>query len=207
MARTARAAAQIRRRLLPRAERRVAIVHAAAGAFARTGYVHTSMADIAAAAGITKLIVYRHFASKEVLYRAVLQTTFDGVAAQYRGAPEAGGFGVGARAFLAVARADDAGFRLLWRHACREPQFARYADKLRSEAVAVTRAALVARVPREHIEWAAHAVVGYLLEAVLNWLEFGNPARDEQFVVATNQALRAGVRAWARPPGATHRTK
>ena len=37
--------------------------HAAAGAFGRTGHVHTSMADIAAAAGITKRIVYRHFAT------------------------------------------------------------------------------------------------------------------------------------------------
>jgi hypothetical protein len=53
-------------------------------------------------------------------------------------------------------------------------------------------------MPREHLEWAAHAVVGYLVEAVLNWLEFGDPARDDRFVAATNQALRAGVRAWAR---------
>ena len=56
-------------------------------------------------------------------------------------------------------------------------------------------------MPREHLEWAAHAVVGYLVEAVLNWVELGDPARDEQFVTATNQALRAGVRAWARPAG------
>jgi len=175
------------------------ILRAAASAFARTGYVQTSMADIAAAAGITKLIVYRHFATKEALYRAVLQTAFDGVAAQFRGGSEAGGFGVGARALLTVARADESGFRLLWRHACREPQFARYADKLRLQAVAVARSALVDRVPADSLQWAAHAVVGYLVEAVLNWLEFGDPARDEQFAAATNHALRAGVRAWARP--------
>ena len=42
---------------------------------------------------------------------------------------------------------------------------------------------------------------GYLVEAVLNWVEFGDRARDDQFVAATNQALRAGVRAWARPAG------
>src|SRR2546426_4150577 len=199
MARTARAAA--RARLLPRAERRDVLLRAAARAFARAGFVHTSMEEIAAAAGITRLIIYRHFASKEALYRAVLQGAFDCLATQLGRGPEAGGYGVGAHALLAVARADEAGFRLLWRHACREPRFARYADELRRRAVAAVRAALAARVPREHLEWAAHAVVGYLVEAVLSWVEFGDRARDDQFVAATNQALRAGVRAWARPAG------
>jgi len=197
MARTVRAAAGARR-LLPRAERREALLRAAARAFARAGFVPTSMEEIAAAAGVTRLIIYRHFDSKEALYRAVLQGAFDRLATQLRRGPEAGGYGVGAHALLAVARTDEAGFRLLWRHACREPRFARYADELRRRAVAAVRAALAGRVPREHLEWAAHAVVGYLVEAVLNWVEFGDRARDEQFVAATNQALRAGVRAWAR---------
>jgi AcrR family transcriptional regulator len=200
MARPVRAAARVRR-LLPRAERRQALLRAAARAFARAGFAHTSMEEIAAAGGVTRLIIYRHFDSKEALYRAVLRGAFDGFATQLGRGAEGGGYGVGAQALLAVARADEAGFRLLWRHACREPRFARYADELRRRAVATVRGALVDRMPREHLEWAAHAVVGYLVEAVLNWLEFGDPARDDQFVAATNQALRAGVRAWARPAG------
>ena len=200
MTRTVRTAARARR-LLPRAERRAILLRAAARTFARAGFAHTSMEEIAAAAGISRLIIYRHFDSKEVLYRAVLQDAFDRLATQLRRGPEAGGYGVGASAQLAAARADEAGFRLLWRHACREPKFARYADELRRCTVAAVRAALAGRVPREHLEWAAHAVVGYLVEAVLNWVEFGDQALDEQFVAATNQALRAGVRAWARPAG------
>ena len=65
-------------RLLPRAERAAAILQGAATAFAHSGYAATSMEDIAAASGITKLIVYRHFDSKEELYRSVLE----GVAAR-----------------------------------------------------------------------------------------------------------------------------
>ena len=148
MARTTRAPSRARRRLLPRTERRQVILRAAAAAFARTGYAATSMEDIAAAAGITRLIVYRHFASKEALYRAVLQGAFGRFAAALEGAPEPGGYGVGARALLAVARADEDGFRLLWRHACREARFARYADALRRQAVAAARVALADRVPR-----------------------------------------------------------
>jgi AcrR family transcriptional regulator len=200
MARPVRAAARVRR-LLPRAERREVLLRAAARVFAHAGFAHTSMEEIAAAAGVTRLIIYRHFDTKEALYRAVLRGAFDGLATQLGRGPEAGGYGVGAHALLAVARADEAGFRLLWRHACREPRFARYADELRRRAVATVRSALADRMPRAHLEWAAHAVVGYLVEAVLNWLEFGDPARDDQFVAATNQALRAGVRAWARPAG------
>ena len=68
------------RRLLPicrlhrllRDERQAQILRAAATAFARTGFASTSMDDVAAEAGITRLIVYRHFDSKEDLYRAVL---------------------------------------------------------------------------------------------------------------------------------------
>jgi AcrR family transcriptional regulator len=200
MARTTREPGRTRRRLLPRGERREVILRAAAAAFARTGYAATSMEDIAAAARITRLIVYRHFPGKEALYRAVLQTAFNRFAAALRDAPEPGGYGIGARALLAVARADEDGFRLLWRHACREARFARYADALRRQAVEATRTALADRVPAESLEWAAHAVVGYLVEAVLNWLEFGDPSRDERLAAATNDALRAGVRAWADSP-------
>ena len=56
--------------------RRMALLAAAAEAFAHAGYAATSMDEIAATAGITKLIVYRHFESKEVLYRAVLEQVF-----------------------------------------------------------------------------------------------------------------------------------
>src|SRR5438874_12265429 len=57
--------------------RREAILQTAATVFARSGYAATALDDIAAAAGVTKLIVYRHFESKEALYRAVLEQVFD----------------------------------------------------------------------------------------------------------------------------------
>src|SRR3954462_3631856 len=60
------------RRLMQRDERQAQILTAAAAAFARPGFAGTSMDDVAAEAGIPRLIVYRHFDSKEDLYRAVL---------------------------------------------------------------------------------------------------------------------------------------
>ena len=172
------------------------ILRGAADVFGGKGYAAASMDGIAAAAGVTKLILYRHFASKADLYRAVLRRVADGLAERFRSDAEAEGFGVGARSFLALARADPAGFQLFWRRAPHEPAFARWASGLRGEALSAVRASLADRVPQPFLEWATHAVVGYLVEAVLNWLAFGDPTRDEQFVRATNKALRAGVRAW-----------
>ena len=71
-----RAVPRVTRRL-PRAERREVILRSAAQLFGRRGYAAASMEDIAAAAGVTKLILYRHFASKADLYRAVLQRVAD----------------------------------------------------------------------------------------------------------------------------------
>ena len=127
---------------LPRAARQEAILRGAARAFARAGYAATSMEDIAAASGITKLIVYRHFDSKEELYRAVLQQVFDRLAEEFVIGYSQGAGGVGARSLLTVAREDPDGFRLLWRHAAREPQFADYARELRERSVDASRALL-----------------------------------------------------------------
>ena len=56
------------RKLLKREDRIASILAAAARAFAVGGFAATSMEDIAAEAGVTKLIVYRHFATKQELY-------------------------------------------------------------------------------------------------------------------------------------------
>lgn len=183
---------------LPRPQRQAAILRAAAEAFARSGYAGTSMEAIAAEAGITKLIVYRHFDAKEDLYRAVLQRVFDRLADEFIAGIAAGPDdpGVGARSMLTAAREDPAGFRLLWRHAAREPRFAAYAAELRERAVDASRMLLGGLVAPPLREWAAHAVVGFLVEATLEWLEHGDPARDETFVRLTTDATVAMVAAW-----------
>ena len=116
------------RRLLRREERHASILHGAAAAFAGTGFAATSMEDVAEACGVTKLIVYRHFDSKEELYRAILQRVFDRQAEELvHGLEHPEQPGLGARTLLTVAREDATAFTLLWRHAPREPQFEAYA--------------------------------------------------------------------------------
>jgi AcrR family transcriptional regulator len=59
-------------RRLPVAERRALIVEVAGRLFGERGYEGTRLDQIAAAAGVTKPIVYRHFDSKRGLYLALL---------------------------------------------------------------------------------------------------------------------------------------
>jgi AcrR family transcriptional regulator len=53
-------------------ERRLLIQREAGRLFARAGYAGVTLDDIAAAAGVTKPMVYRHFSSKKALYLALL---------------------------------------------------------------------------------------------------------------------------------------
>ena len=54
-------------------ERRATIVEAAGRLFGGRGYDATTLEDVAAAAGVTKPILYRHFESKRDLYLALLR--------------------------------------------------------------------------------------------------------------------------------------
>ena len=189
-----------RRRLLPKTERRAAILKAAAAAFAHRGYAATSMDDVAAEAGITKLIVYRHFSSKEELYEAVLQSVSTRLAEEFvarfqRSRPHRVGIG----AMLAVAREDPDGFCLLWRHAEREPTFAEYAKSVRRQAARVAEGmpAIAGMADARRRRWAAGLIVSWLVDAVLHWLEEGTPDRDDELVEMVARSLPAMVKAWA----------
>ena len=110
------------RRLLNTQERQAQILRAASRAFARAGFAATSMDDVAAEAGITRIIVYRHFASKETLYRAVLTAVAERMRDEFlAGMPKPGHDDQGwiHRVMLVVARQNPDGFRLLMVHAAR----------------------------------------------------------------------------------------
>jgi AcrR family transcriptional regulator len=187
------------RQLLDRAARRETILKGAASAFARKGYAATSMEDVAAAAGITKLIVYRHFVSKEELYDAVLEGVSERGAEVFIAGLQAGRPGSGAvRALLTVAREDPAAFTLLWRHAIREPQFAEHAGSIRGRGVDAAETLLAsASVPAGPMRrWAAETIMSYLVASVLHWLEEGRAVDDELFVARVTRSLPAMIRAW-----------
>lgn len=187
------------RQLLDRAARRETILRGAAHAFARQGYAATSMEDVAASAGITKLIVYRHFASKEELYDAVLERVSERWRDRFvEGMPSGRPGATAVRALLAVAREDAAGFTLLWHHAVREPQFADHAGAIRARGVdgAETLLAAAGVEAGGYRRWAAETLMSYLVASVLHWMEDGRPADDDAFLDRVTRSIPALIRSW-----------
>src|SRR5262249_60534245 len=93
------------------------------------------MEEVAVASGITKEIVYRHFASKEELYRAVLEGAAQRTREEFARARQEFESGAGIRSLLAVGRAQPDALRLLLVQAAREPEFADYAHDVRSRVI------------------------------------------------------------------------
>jgi AcrR family transcriptional regulator len=61
------------RKRLPAGERRALILEVARRLFARNGFQGTGTTEIAAAAGCSEPIIYKHFASKQALFAAVIE--------------------------------------------------------------------------------------------------------------------------------------
>jgi AcrR family transcriptional regulator len=160
-------------RRMRRADRRAQILDAATRAFARTGFAATGLDDIAAEAGITRVLLYRHFDSKADLYRAVLdracqhlENTVGNDDFDDRAIP----------ALLRAAAADPDAFRLLFRHAAREPEFRDLVDGFTTASVDIARRHLADVIPDDPwLTWASHLVPALTIEAVIAWLDAGQP--------------------------------
>jgi AcrR family transcriptional regulator len=164
-------------RRLRRPERREQILAAATRAFARTGFAATSLDDVAAEAGITRVILYRHFESKDDMYRAVLDR------ARIRLAEAVGTDDFTEDAIPALVRAaaaDPGAFRLLFRHAAREPEFRDLADSLTAASAEVAQRNLAGQIPGgPWLDWAARLIPVVTTEAVIAWLDAGQPDSGE----------------------------
>jgi AcrR family transcriptional regulator len=185
----AKAAAPTRVRRLRRAERREQLLAAATQAFARGGFAATSLDDIAEAAGISRVLLYRHFESKTDLYRAVL----DRAIARLTTAVGTRDFTYASiDALLGAAAEDPDGFRLLFHHAAREPEFRQQMDRFHRGMVATARRELAKVIgDRAWAQWAAQLAPVVAIEAVMAWLDAGRPDPD-QAADRIRQAL-AGV--------------
>ena len=187
------------RSLLRRDERRTSILDGAAAAFSEAGFFATSMESIAASAGVSKLIVYRHFDSKGSLYRSVIERVADRLAEVFVEVTHMGDPAEApARAFLTVAREDPEGFGLLWRHSAREPEFAEHVERFRELAVSYAQIRLAPLLGDQSLHtWAAQTIVDVLVASVLHWVDHDEGGRDDEFVVRAGRSMRALVASWS----------
>jgi AcrR family transcriptional regulator len=195
-------------RRLPRAQRREQILAAATKAFARNGFAATGLDDIAAEAGITRVILYRHFDSKTDLYQAVLDR-FCGVLSDHVAEPVGGFTDASIDGLLKAAIAEPAGFRLLFVHAAREPEFKALAQQFQAD---VTQAAhlQISQIVADPAwaRWVAQLAPAAAIEAIIAWLDAGQPDPDQaadrvrHVIAGVLSAATADVNLSSLPPTA-----
>jgi AcrR family transcriptional regulator len=186
---------------LPAAERRQQLIEIALMMFAERGMHGTSMDDIADAAGVTKPVLYQHFASKRALFlellddvgrhllRAITEATT--AAASPRQQVERG-----LTAYFQFVADHHASFVLLFGDGSRrDEEFAEAVNRV-EETIAEFVAALIdAGLDDDHRQLLAHAIVGMAESASRRWVATG--ASDPAQVAAGRVAdlAWAGLRA------------
>lgn len=164
-------------RRMRRAERREQILDAATRAFATAGFAATSLDDVAAEAGITRVLLYRHFDSKADMYRTVLDRACTRLA-EVVGTDDFDESSI--PSLIRGAAQDPDAFRLLFRHAAREPEFHELIEALTAAWTEVARRNLARQMPRgPWLEWAARVIPAVTTEAVIAWLDAGQPDPDQ----------------------------
>ncbi len=162
-------------RRLARSKRREQILIAAAHAFTEGGgFAATSLDDVAHAAGVTRMILYRHFESKVELYQAVIDRAAEKL---YHASTEQGELHEGSiLGMLRWATDEPAAFRLLFHQAAREPQFRADIDRMRS-SMADTLHPYISKTATSDpwARWSARLATTVAIEAIMCWLDTGKP--------------------------------
>ncbi|CAM3647069.1 TetR/AcrR family transcriptional regulator [Kibdelosporangium persicum] len=179
---------------LARADRREQILGCATRVLADRGYASTGLEEIAEAAGISRMILYRHFESKADLYRAACERAGERLAAAT--GDELTESTVGALVMWAAK--ETAEFRLLFHQAAREAEFRADIDALRAELIETLEHRMRDVIPdAQWATWAAHLALTVTVEATMTWLEVGSPDPD-QAVERITEAVKAVITASVR---------
>jgi AcrR family transcriptional regulator len=190
-----------RRRRLQKAERRRVIEDAASALFAEHGYAEARLEDIAAAAGVTKQLLYQHFRSKKELHMALLAKHRDGVLGRL-----AAGMSRPGPLYDRIRRTTDDWFayveenpyasRMLFQDVTGDPDVQAFHSELHAAARAANAALLRAEpsleIPEERLEPLAEFIRSAITGLALWWGEHPEVPRATVVDVAVH-ALSQGL--------------
>ena len=151
---------------LPAPARREQILDVSVQVFAQRGFHSTSMNDVAEAAGVTKPVLYQHFASKRGLFTEVLNDVGGQLLTSLGTATAEATTGrdrvqAGFAAYFTFVTENEAAFRVLFGAAARnDPEFASIVDGILEDVAEAI--SLLIEIPgtAEHRRVLAHAVIG-----------------------------------------------
>jgi AcrR family transcriptional regulator len=180
---------------LPWSERRQLIIGAASRLFATRGYANTSIDDVAAQAGVTKPIVYRHFGPKKKLHLALLAFHRDellGTLAEAMQAPGTLAERVprAAEAWFAYIEAHPYAGTMLFRDTTGDPEVRLFYEEMQATARSVVAGLIKAErnfaVPESMVEPLAELTRAALAGLAIWWSEHPALARSAIVEVAVN---------------------
>jgi AcrR family transcriptional regulator len=177
------------RRRLSRERRRQLIEDAAAARFAEHGFAAARLEDIAADAGVTKQLLYRHFADKTTLYLALLRRHRDELDGFVAAIPAEGTLEGRLRAvaevWLDYVQEHGYAWKLLFRDSGGGPEIQAFRAEVHARArdvlVAIIRELGGATVPRREREPLAELLSMGQAALVLWWID--NPSAQRAAIV------------------------
>jgi AcrR family transcriptional regulator len=191
------------RRRMPAPLRREAILAAAEEVFARRGYHGAALDDIAQAAGISKALIYEHFASKRELHASLVNAHVEEIfqrleASAAPGQPGEERLRQGIDAFLSFVEEHREAWRALFRDAA-DPEVGDVIERVQAQATAVIAALIAAdpEAPRESaqgIEMHA-ALLSGAVQSLANWWHDHQDVPRARLVEQTMDFCWVGIRA------------
>ncbi|MEX1217025.1 MAG: TetR/AcrR family transcriptional regulator [Acidimicrobiales bacterium] len=185
---------------LPAPERRQQLLDTALATYARLGYNDASMNDIAEAAGVTKPVLYQHFASKRELFLELLADVAGRLRAAVRDAAASAATGgpraqveAGFSAWFNWVDTNRDGFTVLFdSEVRRDPEFSEQAAKVQREMADTVAEFIVADgLTPERRRLLAYGIVGLGESTCRRWLE------KEIDLDADELAVQVGGLAWS----------
>lgn len=187
---------------MPADDRRALIMLTAGRLFGEHGYAGTRLDDIAAAAGVTKPIVYRHFNSKQALYLALLDkheadlpSFLEHADELPAGAPTDAVLAAILEHWFDYVRANQHSWLMLFRDSSGDPEIRERRGQVSVRARQVIAAFIAeqpaTQVPAEQIAPTAELLTSGLAGLALWWID--HPAVEKRIVVevATRMAMPA----------------
>jgi AcrR family transcriptional regulator len=157
------------------------LIKIAALTFLELGIRDAKMDDVAERTGKSKVILYRHFASKDDLIHTILEREADRLLEIDR-RPYKGGI-ERAKELMDAAREDKSSFILLIRDARNDPVYGEHHERVRDAifkrlVTAFEKRAMTSSFSRI----SADAIANLALDSTLYWLENGDPSKDDLFI-------------------------
>jgi AcrR family transcriptional regulator len=192
-----------RARRLGATERRAQLVATAQRLFGERGYRATTMEDIATAAGVTKPLLYQHFASKRALYLELVHQVSDELletlgAAYGRANGPRETVENGYRAYFELIVTHEDAFRLLFgRQAPDDPELSSAVRQVETAVIEVIQAQMPSDLPQEHRRLLAYAVIGMAEGGTRFWVESARKGAGTTPMDVRLLAERVSQVAWA----------